>query len=158
MQVECPVCHMQVPPDHLALVYQRMQFAFCSEQCRERFQATPHLYIGVPGQKAAKQEGREVLKHRCLRLDEPLSPEQTQILEDAVTTMMGVKQVVVEKDEVKITYDFLEATEEQIERTLLEAGARLGSGWTERLRRALVHYTEECEALNMEVSNQSHHH
>ena len=96
MQVTCPVCHMQVPAGQLALVFQGRHFAFCSEQCRERFQATPHLYIGVPGHKAAKQVGQEVIKRRCFRLDEPLSDEQRQVLKDAVSGMMGIKEVVVE--------------------------------------------------------------
>ena len=46
MRNQCPVCHMTVEADHLALVYQDMHFAFCSAQCRERFSANPHLYIG----------------------------------------------------------------------------------------------------------------
>ena len=60
--------------------------------------------------------------------------------------------------DVAITYDLLEATAEQIESTILAAGAQLGGGWTERLRRALVHYTEDCEAANMEVSDRGLHH
>ena len=63
MNIKCPVCHMQVPADHMSLEYQQMHFAFCSAQCRERFEATPHLYIGVPGEKLVKQAGREVIKN-----------------------------------------------------------------------------------------------
>ena len=158
MEVKCPVCYMKVESDSLALVYQGMHFAFCSEQCRERFQATPHLYIGVPGQKSVKQEGRKVLKHRCFRLDRSLSAEQAQILVDTVASMMGIKQVVAEGTEVRITYDLLEATAEQVEETLLAVGAQLGEGWMDRLRRALVHYTEECETTNLEVSDKGHIH
>ena len=158
MHVQCPVCHMQVPPDQSTLRYQGMQLAFCSGQCRERFLATPRLYIGVPGQKAAKQEGRKLLKRRCIRFDSPLTPAQMRMLEDAVTAMMGIEQLVVEENLVKISYDLLEATEEQIERTLRKTGARLSSGWTERLRRGWVHYTEECEAMNMQVTNRIHEH
>ena len=158
MKVQCPVCRMEVEEGDLALVYLGMDFAFCSEQCRDRFQATPHLYVGLPGRKAAKQEGRELLKRRCIQLDAKLAPEEMRMLEDALTAMMGIKQLVVKEDAVQITYDLIEATEEQIERTLLEAGARLGRGWTERLRRAWVHYTEDCEALNMQVTNRGHHH
>jgi len=158
MKVHCPVCQMEVEEGDLALVYLRMPFVFCSEQCRERFQATPHLYVGLPGQKAAKQEGRELLKRRCIQLDARLTPEEMQMLEEALKAMMGIKQLFVEEDAVQITYDLIEATEAQIERTLLEAGVRLGSGWTERMRRAWVHYTEDCEALNMQVTNRGHHH
>lgn len=158
MYVKCPVCRMEVPSDRLALVYQSMHFAFCSEQCLERFQATPHLYVGIPGQKAPKQEGQELLKRRCIRLGVSLTPEQMKTLEDAITAMMGIKQIVVEEDAVTIIYDLIEATEAQIERQLMQTGAHLGSGWTERLRRAWVHYTEDCEALNMQVTNRGHHH
>jgi YHS domain-containing protein len=158
VEVQCPVCHMPVEPGHLALVYHRMQFAFCSEQCRERFQAAPHLYVGVPGQKAPKQEGREVLKRRCLRLDVAPTSEQGRLIAEAIEAMMGVRQITVEGKEVHIAYDLLETTEAQIERTLMETGARLGSGWTERLRRALVHYAEDCEAANMEVADRPPHH
>ena len=158
MSVKCPVCHMQVPPDQMSLTYQGMQFAFCSEQCRDRFQATPHLYIGVPGQKAVKQEGQEVIKQRCIRLEQELTEDQARILVDAISGMMGVRRVQVENSEVRISYDLLEATAEQIERTLLETGVRLGEGWVERLRCALVHFTEDCQTANMEVSDRDHHH
>ncbi|MGA7982563.1 MAG: YHS domain-containing protein [Chromatiaceae bacterium] len=158
MQVQCPVCHMPVEPNQLILVYHRMHFAFCSEQCRERFQAAPHLYVGVPGQKAPKQEGQEVLKRRCLRLDVAPTAEQGRLITEALGAMMGVRRIAVEGKAVDITYDLLETTEEQIERTLLETGASLGSGWTERLRRALVHYAEDCEASNMEVTGRPPHH
>lgn len=49
MRDKCSVCYLQVPPGQLALVYEGVHFAFCSEQCRERFRATPHLYVVAPG-------------------------------------------------------------------------------------------------------------
>jgi len=158
MQAKCPVCHMLVPPDQRALVYQGMHFAFCSEQCRERFQVNPHLYVGVPGEKAPKQQGAQVLKQRCFRLEVPLSTEQAQMLSDAIGTMMGIQQILIEGREVRITYDLLEATAEQIEQTIGEVGTQLGGTWKERMQRALVHYTEECEAANLEVSDKGHTH
>ncbi len=158
MHSKCPVCHMQVEPDQLALVYQDIHFAFCSKQCLDRFQANPHLYVGVPSERAPKQQGVQVLKHRCFRLDAPLSPEQEQVLSDAIGAMMGIQQIVIEGREVRITYDLLEATAEQIEQTIIEVGARLGGTWKERLQRALRHYTEDCEAANLEVSDKGHAH
>ena len=160
MRNQCPVCHMTVEPDHLPLVYQDMHFAFCSEQCRERFAAKPHLYIGVPTQQAPRQQGTQIVKRRSFGLEEPLSTEQARRLSDAVGAMMGIRQVRIEGREIHISYDLLEATAEQIERTLVEAGAHLGGGWKERLQRALVHYTEEWETASLEVSpnRHSHHH
>jgi len=151
---------MTVGPDHLALVYQDMHFAFCSVQCQERFSANPHLYIGVPTQQAPRQRGTRILKRRGFDLEAPLSTEQARRLSDAVGAMMGIRQVSIEGREIHISYDLLEATAEQIERTLVEAGAHLGDGWRERLQRALVHYTEEWETASLEVTpdRHSHHH
>lgn len=50
-----------------------------------------------------------------------------------------------------IVYDLLQATAEQIEEKLAEIGIQLGEGLAERLRRAFVHYEEECEVGNLEV-------
>ena len=52
-----PVCGMEVAPGQHARVHLQMEFAFCSEQCRARFLAHPHLYIGYPG-------GSEISAHR----------------------------------------------------------------------------------------------
>ena len=76
---------------------------------------------------------------------------------EAVAGMMGIRKVDVEHSEITITYDLLEATAEQIERKLLETGARLGTKWKERIRRSFVHYTEDCQAANMEVTGRGHH-
>ena len=58
-------------------------------------------------------------------------------------------------DSVLITYDLLQATAEQIEEKLGEIGVQLGEGFAERLRRAFVHYEEECEIGNLEVHKSS---
>ena len=157
MNVKCPVCHMKVPADQMSIVYQRMHFAFCSTQCRERFQSTPRLYIGTPGQKSAKQSGREVIKRRCFHLEKPLSSKQAGVVMEAVAGMMGIRKAEVEHSEIRVTYDLLEATAEQIERTLLKTGARLGTDWKERMRRSFVHYTEDSQAASMEVVDRGHH-
>ncbi len=41
------VCEMEVAADCHPLTYLGVSYAFCSKQCRERFQANPHLYIGM---------------------------------------------------------------------------------------------------------------
>ena len=47
--VKDPVCGMDVDPAQFETTYEGLHYAFCSEQCRQRFAANPHLYIGVPG-------------------------------------------------------------------------------------------------------------
>lgn len=157
-KVRDPVCGMEVDPRQLATEYLGLHFAFCSVQCRDRFLANPHLYIGVPGHKAPKQEGVEVLKRRRLKLAQPLSPELAARVIAQVQAMMGIKRVEVEGRVVDITYDLLEATEAQIEAQIANAGASLGGDLAERLRRAFVHYVEETEIDNLEVRPTPHAH
>lgn len=146
-----PVCGAEVPAHQNETVYLSIHYAFCSQQCRDRFVAHPHLYVGLPGRKAPKQEGREVLKRRLLHLDPVLSSEQASLLSDALATMTGVKKVFAEGDKVEITYDLLLVSAEQIEAKIAEICLCLGNGWLERIRYAFVHYQEECEVGNLEV-------
>jgi YHS domain-containing protein len=132
-------------------VYLGIHYAFCSQQCRDRFVAHPHLYVGLPGHKAPKQEGMEVLKRRHLHLDTTLSSDQASLLNNALATMAGVKQVFAEGDRVEITYDLLQVTAEQIETKITEICICLGGDWLERIHLAFVHYQEECEVSNLEV-------
>ena len=146
-----PVCGMQVNSGQFVTAYLDSSYAFCSIQCRERFLANPHVYIGLPGQKAPKQDGLEVLKKRRLRLIQILSPSQAENLNEALRAMMGIKSVQVNGDEIEIIYDLLQATTEQIEMKLEEIGLQLGEGWSQKLRLAFVHYGEELEVGSLEV-------
>ena len=125
-----------------------------SPQCRERFVANPHLYIGVPGHKAPKQEGKAVMKQRRFRTEIALSVEGADLLRQELCAMMGVAAVTVDGNEVCITYDLLQATAAQIEARMAEVGVQMGEAWPERLRRAFVHYLEECEVDSLAVRPQ----
>lgn len=157
-KVKDPVCQMLVAAHENAINYQGMDFAFCSLQCKDRFVANPHLYIGVPGERAPKQVGREVIKRRRLRLEMPLADADMQRVREHLLAMMGVHAVDIDADKLVITYDRLQATAAQIEATLQQAGAHLGEGWGERLRRAFVHYLEETEVASRAVRPGPHGH
>lgn len=146
-----PVCGMQVEPHMYAIEYEHSHYAFCSSQCRDRFLANPHLYIGYAGQKAPKQEGLQVIKKRRLRLAISLSTSQANRLIEALQAMMGIVFVDVDGDKIDIAYDLLQVTAEQIETKLSEIGLQLGEEWMEQLRRAFVHFEEELEVENLEV-------
>jgi len=150
-RVKDVVCGMMVAPDSHPTDYQGQPFAFCSAQCHDRFVTNPHLYIGRPGQLAPKQQGLKVLKRRQFVLDKSLDENQAQALHASISAMMGIETLVIEGAHMSVTYDLLQATAEQIEAVLAEAGARLGNGWAERLRRGFVHYTEECEIGQLQV-------
>lgn len=151
MLVKDHVCGMEVDSDNNQLTYLGVSYSFCSKQCQERFQANPRLYVGMPGQKAPKQEGLTVIKQRRMRLAQPLSSSEEKTLIDALQAMMGIQSVSAEGNSVAIEYDLLQATAEQIEEKLAEVGMQLGGGLAERLRRAFVHYEEEHEIGNLEV-------
>lgn len=151
-KVRDPVCGMEVAPGQHALVHLQMEFAFCSEQCRARFLAHPHLYIGYPGVKAAKQAGKTMLKRRRLRLARPLSGEGAAIVEEVLHGLIGVVHVSIVGEVIEITYELLQVSAGEIEATLTGAGVRLGADWTEQLKRAFMHEVEEWEIESLEVS------
>jgi YHS domain-containing protein len=150
-----PVCGMMVDADQFAVVYQQMHFAFCSQQCKDRFLHNPHLYIGSFRHAAPGQEGYVSLKQRRLKLDRALTPKMADRMCGAVRAMMGIERIEVDGDIVKVTYDLMQATEAQIEAEIARAGAVLGQAWSERLRRAFVHYLEETEIESLAGSGSS---
>ncbi len=153
-----PVCGMQVEQEAFAIEHMDIHYAFCSQQCLDRFNATPHLYIGVPGEKALKQQGMEVIKRRRFRLEPALTDAQASTLIQELKAMMGIKHIAITEDSISITYDLLQATAEQIEARIGQIGVDLGTGWGERLQRGFVHYLEECEVGNLEVTAHKGHH
>jgi len=156
-KTNCPVCGMAVGYRQNEVVYQQMHFAFCSEQCAARFVAHPHLYIGYPGRAAPKQEGKVAFKRRRLRLQQPLSAEGQVLVDELLRGLMGVTTITVASDSIEITYDLLQVSLEELESVLSEAGARLGGSWTERLRRALIHESEETEIEAREAAPPYHY-
>ena len=152
-----PVCGMEVKlsPAVKQTVYRGVAYFFCSEQCLQRFRAKPDLYIGEPDRKAPKQQGVELVKRRRLRLAAPLSLNVAGIIENALRGVMGVKQVSIQWDLLEIHYDLLETSEQLIVEQLASIGVQLGNGWGERLRRAFVHFEEECELDNL-AANDKH--
>jgi YHS domain-containing protein len=156
--IKDPVCGMHVTRDSFDLEHLGIHYAFCSQQCRDRFKANPHLYIGVPGKQAPKQKGLEIIKQRRFHLDQPLTDAEAAILMEGLGTMMGIKHVDVKGDTIAITYDLIQATGEQIEANIGQIGMQLGTGWRERLQRGFVHFVEECEVGNLEVTPHQGHH
>lgn len=155
---KCPVCGMEVRHHDHEAIFQQLLFTFCSAQCKARFLAHPHLYIGYPGQPAPKQEGQVVLKHRRIPLVQPLSVEGAELVQELVGGLMGVSAVIVSGNTtIEVTYDLLQVSLEEMEAVLINAGARLGGNWAELLRRALIHESEELEINGREVVPPHHY-
>src|SRR3989337_1064500 len=149
------VCHMQVPSASFATEYAGGHYAFCSAQCKERFLASPHLYIGFPGRKAPAQEGKKVIKRRRLLLLAPLDAAQAEQVKQALLEMMGIHEVCIEGDKIEIQYDLVQVTAEQIADKLALIGAGLGEGWADRLKLAFINNLEEIEISSLQVDNRS---
>jgi len=147
------VCHMQVPSTSFATEYAGGHYAFCSVQCRERFLANPHLYIGFPGHKAPAQEWKKVIKRRRLLLSAPLDAKQAELVKRALLEMMGISEICIEGDKIEIQYDLMQITAEQITNKLALIGTELGGGWMDRLKLAFINYLEEREVDSLEVAN-----
>ncbi|EAU55192.1 YHS domain-containing protein [Mariprofundus ferrooxydans] len=142
----CPVCGMDAKDSTVHAEHTGIEYYFCTPQCRENFIARPQLYLG---RQSAKSAGREIIKRRSFSLDQVIEGEMQAQLIQTMKQMMGVRDVEVNGRDVAITYDLLEATAEQMERALADAGAALGSGWAARLKRGWVQYTEENELDNL---------
>ena len=145
------VCRMDVVNDDISLEYQGRHYVFCSNQCLERFQSNPHLYVGYPGIEAPAHAGVEVLKMRTLELAEPLPPAIRDRFVECIEAMMGIHDIEVDGNHITIVYDLLQATAAQIEQTIAETGVVLGNSLAEKIRRAFVHYLEENELDSLEA-------
>ena len=155
------VCGMNVNSDDISLNYQGSHYVFCSDQCLERFQLNPHLYVGYPGSEAPKHAGVVVLKKRRLKLAEPLPLVVADQFIEYIEAMMGINNIEIKGNCIEITYDLLQATELQIEKKITQAGIVLGDDLMEKIRRAFVHFTEETEVESLEArpaSRGGHHH
>jgi hypothetical protein len=93
-----------------------------------------------------------------LKLDAPIPDDIGKKIDTALKEMMGVKEVIIDKCFVNITYDLLEVTAEQIETNIEEAGENLAVSWGEKLKLAFIYYFEETELDNLEHQQSSHEH
>lgn len=162
-----PVCEMMVDEWENQFVYRGIGYAFCSQQCRERFISAPELYVGRRGLLAPKQKGMEVVKRKHMPLSVPLAQVDFFELKGALLSMMGVMAVhsvspmaegkpgapgfenrrsaTLHIEALLITYDLLQATAAQLERKCAEFNVVASNRWGEKLLRDFIHYLEKCE-------------
>ncbi|MDT8376758.1 MAG: YHS domain-containing protein [Mariprofundaceae bacterium] len=139
---QCPVCGMDASTSEITTEHLGISYHFCSLQCMENFADHPHLYLAV---KSPKRKGKSVIKKRSFTLDTPITEPGLDTLKTDMCNMMGIRDLQVTGTKVSVTYDLLEVTAIQVEQRLEQAGARLGAGWADRLKRGWIHYTEENE-------------
>lgn len=129
----------EITTEHMGISYR-----FCSLQCMENFADHPNLYLAV---KSPKRQGKSVIKKRSFTLETPIPKSGWDALETDICNMMGIRDLQVSGTKVSVTYDLLEATAMQVEQCLEQAGAKLGAGWADRLKRGWIHYTEVTNGI-----------
>lgn len=162
-EVRDVVCGMWVNPSSHTLEFKGMHLAFCSEECRERFRENPGLFIGRPGEPAAKASGEVWRKSRRIHLGKHLEAGQAEQIVNQLNSLMSISASWPGEDVVEVDYDLLQITSRQIEQALESAGAQLGGSWPDRLKRSFVHLLEETESSSRAVepmggSGGHHHH
>lgn len=142
----CPVCRMTVENDDYSMEHHKLEYHFCSDQCRETFQSRPGLYRG----NKAKELG-EIIKRRPLRLAEALDEEASRVVIQRLKEMMGVKEVLARERLLIIRYDLLQLNLAQLEAALSNSGIGLDKGWWQQLRRTWFKNTEQNELNNLDA-------
>lgn len=145
----CPVCGMKVESAQYATQYHKMYFRFCSQQCQERFDSMPQLYATALYTSGATAKREPLMKRRKLHLDGPVDSAVTAAIEGHLLEMMGVTEARLQGRTLYITYDLLQVTLARMEEALGEWRVEIENGWWQRLRRALVHNSEENELNNL---------
>jgi len=147
---KCPVCDMDVTENEIALYYRGIEFRFCSEQCRLRFDRRPHLFVGDPRLgESEKQKGTVVKKAHKIKLKVLPDLATRELLAAEIGALMGIESVEVNKDEITLVYDLLQVSMEDIENVIIQAQGHLKQTMTDKLRKGLIQYSEECELDNL---------
>ena len=154
IELKDPVCGMSVHSDTHTHTYGNIHYAFCSDQCVQRFKENPRLYIGVAGKLSVKQQGLSVDKQRLIQLEKIPSAIQSDLIIEKISSLMGVHRVTIEGNKLTVEYDLLQATNAQIEAVIKSLGVALGKSWAQKIRRTMVDILEEnqCSALESNVS------
>jgi len=99
-------------------------------------------------------DANDLIKHREIAF-RGLHPDHNQA-EVAALFLADVKDVIraasVSPILIRISYDLLQVTLEQIESAFKEIGLHIDNGLLFRIRRALHYYTEETQRANMGCS------
>lgn len=145
-----PVCRAMVAEDSHPWTHLHIRYAFCSEHCRERFKKWPHLYVGDPTHGLSeKQRGKVVRKSHRIKLIEPVGGQRLSELREAIESLMGVEAVEISGEEIVVAYDLMQVSLSDIEAVIAAEAGDLSDGIADRIQRAMIHYSEECELDNL---------
>ncbi|MBB3063254.1 YHS domain-containing protein [Microbulbifer rhizosphaerae] len=145
-----PVCGQVVTEDSHPWSHLHIRYAFCSEHCQERFKKWPHLYVGDPTHGLSeKQRGKVVRKSHRIKLVEPVDRQRLPEVREAIESLMGIESVEISGDEIAVAYDLMQVSLRDIEAVIAGETGDLSDGMADRILRAMIHYSEECELDNL---------
>lgn len=145
-----PVCGELVPEEAHSWTHRHIKYSFCSEHCRNRFQRWPHLYVGeATFGLAEKQLGTSVPKSHRVMLAATPAADVIEGITRAVMALKGVEDVRVDGDQVLVDYDLMQVSLSDIEQAIVAQSGGLRDRIPDRVERALIHYSEECELDNL---------
>ena len=90
-----------------------------------------------------------MIQQRTLYLENEPDEQQAEDLLRELQSMMGIVHAAINKKQLTIRYDLLQADLKQIEENIEKAGNRLSHKWGQILRRAFIQYQEEAELDNL---------
>ncbi|SDK18529.1 YHS domain-containing protein [Microbulbifer yueqingensis] len=145
-----PVCGEMVPEGAHSWTHRHIKYSFCSDHCRERFQRWPHLYVGEATFGLAEgQLGTSVPKSHTIVLAEAPSAEEALHLSEALAALKGVDEVRFDGERALVHYDLMQVSLADIEKAIITEAGGLRQRISDRVERALIHYSEECELDNL---------
>ncbi len=140
----CPVCGMSVIDAMHTVQYHKMEFQFCSAQCKETFMLNPTLYSS-----GFKENRMEIIKKCWLLLDQKNETMSLPRVENSLKSMMGVKTVLFDMPRLELAYDLMQTSLNQIIKELIKEDVCLDHGILSRMKRAWIIYKEKNEIDNM---------
>lgn len=141
---QCPVCGRKPATGSCTYEHHQVLRHFCSPRCRDNFIAHPLLYSNVRGNIPP-----QVMKRRSLRLAHSLDPVRAEALSSNLLHEVGIKQIDIRGDRLKVRYDLLLLTMQQLEQILEESDIAANNGWWQRLRRGWIYNSEANELDNL---------
>lgn len=142
-----PVCGMNVQSNDCRHIANRrgMIFYFCSQQCLERFEKTPQLYV-------LGQNHSSIRRHKLYFVISDIQTVRSAMAN--LRRLMGIQSLSSGENYIEVEYDLFQITLENIEEHVSGSGLIFLGGW-QRLRRAFWKFTEENEIANLANSTGS---
>ncbi len=106
----------------------------------------PSSVFGTPRlRKSKKQEATVVKKAHNIKLKALPYMATREQLTAKLGALMGIESVEVSTGEMSLVYDLLQVSMKNIENIIFQTQGHMKQTMTDKLRKGLIQYSEECE-------------